>query len=44
MLGIIACGIGLLLTMSIVYLPVYFVYRDVVGFEEDSEIMKIGIE
>ena len=44
MLGIIACGIGLLLTMSIVYLPVYFVYRDVVGFEEDSEIMKSGIE
>jgi uncharacterized membrane protein len=44
MLGIIACGIGLLFTMSIVYLPVYFVYRDVVGFEDDSEIMKIGTE
>ena len=44
MLGIIACGIGLLFTMAIVYLPVYFVYRDVVGFEDDSEIMKIGTE
>ena len=44
MLGIIACGIGLLFTISIMYLPVYFVYRDVVGFEEDSEIMKIGTE
>jgi len=44
MLGIIACGIGLLFTMSLVYLPAYFVYRDVVGFEDDSEIMKIGIE
>ena len=44
MLGIIACGIGLLFTMSIVYLPVYFIYRDVVGFEDDSEIMKIGTE
>lgn len=44
MLGIIACGIGLLFTMSIMYLPVYFVYRDVVGFEDDSEIMKIGTE
>lgn len=44
MLGIIACGIGLLFTMAIVYLPVYFVYRDVVGFEDDREIMKIGTE
>ncbi|MEZ4795663.1 MAG: hypothetical protein R2785_00715 [Flavobacteriaceae bacterium] len=44
MLGIIACGIGLLFTISIFYLPVYFVYRDVVGFEDDSEIMKIGTE
>jgi len=44
MLGIIACGIGLLFTMSIIYLPVYFVYRDVVGFDDDSEIMKIGTE
>jgi hypothetical protein len=44
MLGIIACGIGLLFTISIMYLPAYFVYRDVVGFEDDSEIMKIGTE
>ena len=44
MLGIIACGIGLLFTISIMYLPAYFVYRDVIGFEDDSEIMKIGTE
>lgn len=44
MLGVIACFIGLLFTISIMYLPVYFVYRDVVGFEGDSEIMKIGTE
>ena len=44
MLGIIAFCIGVLFTMSIMYLPVYFVYRDVVGFEDDSEIMKIGTE
>ena len=44
MLVIIACFIGVLFTMSIMYLPVYFVYRDVVGFEDDSEIMKIGTE
>ena len=44
MVGAIACGIGMLFTISIVYLPVYFIYRDVVGFEDDSEIMKIGTE
>ncbi|MCB0462808.1 MAG: hypothetical protein KDC81_08905 [Flavobacteriaceae bacterium] len=44
MLGMIACFIGVLFTISIMYLPVYFVYRDVVGFEDDSEIMKIGTE
>ncbi|WP_299337192.1 hypothetical protein [uncultured Psychroserpens sp.] len=42
MLGIIACGIGLLFTISIVYLPVYFIYRDVVGFEDEDEIQYIG--
>lgn len=44
MLGILACGIGLLFTISIFYLPVHFVYRDVVGFEDHDEIMKIGTE
>lgn len=42
MLGFIVCFIGVLFTMSILFLPVYFVYRDVVGFEDDDEIMKIG--
>lgn len=44
MLGIIACGIGLLFTISIVYLPVYFIYRDVVGLDSDSDIDLIGKE
>jgi len=44
MLGILACGVGILFTMSIVYIPVYFVYRDVIGFEDNDEIMKIGTE
>lgn len=34
MLGVLACGIGIFFTISIIYLPVYFVYRDVVGFED----------
>ncbi|OEJ99219.1 hypothetical protein A8C32_08600 [Flavivirga aquatica] len=43
MLGIVACGIGLLFTISIVYLPVFFIYKQVVGFNNNSEIEKIGI-
>ncbi|WCO02271.1 hypothetical protein [Psychroserpens ponticola] len=44
MLGIIACGIGVIFTISIVYLPVYFIYREVVGFEDHDEIKYIGSE
>ena len=33
MLGVIACGVGLFFTLSLIYLPVYFIYRNVVGFE-----------
>ncbi|NQX86181.1 MAG: hypothetical protein HRT67_09810 [Flavobacteriaceae bacterium] len=44
MLGVIACGIGLFFTISIMYLPVYFVYKHVVGFDGDFEINLIGKE
>lgn len=40
--GIIACFIGLLFTICLMYLPMYFVYRDVIGFDELSEIDEIG--
>ncbi len=43
-LGMIACGIGMLFTISIIYLPTYFVYKDVVGFNDVSSIDRIGIE
>ena len=43
MLGIIGCGIGILFTMSIVYLPVFFIYKEVVGFDDSSEIEQIGV-
>ncbi|WP_242202645.1 hypothetical protein [Aestuariivivens insulae] len=43
MLGILGCVIGLLFTMSIVYLPVFFIYKDVVGFDNVSEIDQIGV-
>ncbi|MDG1728510.1 MAG: hypothetical protein P8K68_05315 [Algibacter sp.] len=43
MLGIIGCGIGVLLTISIVYLPVFFIYKEVIGFEDTNEIEQIGV-
>lgn len=42
MLGIIACGIGILLTISIAYLPFFLIYKEVIGFNEQSEIDLIG--
>jgi len=42
MLGLLACFIGVLFTMSIVYFPCYVIYREVVGFDETSEIDQIG--
>ncbi len=43
MLGAIACGIGMLFTISIAYLPVYFIYKNTIGFIEKSEIDEIGL-
>ncbi len=43
-LGVLGCGIGLLFTISILYLPVYFIYKESVGFQTDSEIDKIGTQ
>ncbi|HLV38286.1 hypothetical protein [Xanthomarina sp.] len=42
MLGIIACGIGVVLTISIAYLPSFLVYKEVVGWDESNEIDTIG--
>ncbi|MDO5968292.1 hypothetical protein Q4Q35_00595 [Flavivirga aquimarina] len=42
-LGILGCGIGILFTISIVYLPSFLIYKDVVGFKAHSEIDKIGL-
>jgi len=41
-LGIIGCGIGVLFTISVMYLPVFFIYKEVIGFGETSEIEQIG--
>ncbi len=42
-LGVVACGFGLLFTMSIMYMPVYFVYKEVIGFNTLSKIDEIGL-
>jgi len=48
LVGMMLCGIGVLATASFVYLPMYFVYKDTVGFGKDSEefqeINQIGEE
>lgn len=42
MLGALACVIGLLFTISIIYLPVFLIYKEVIGFKAHSEIEEIG--
>ncbi|OMP31639.1 hypothetical protein [Mangrovimonas sp. DI 80] len=32
-IGLVLCGVGLLITASFSYLPVYYIYKDSVGFE-----------
>lgn len=44
LLGAVACGFGVLFTISIIYLPAYLIYKDVVGFSKTTDIDKIGIE
>jgi hypothetical protein len=35
------CFIGVYVTASFNYLPAYFIYKEVVGFDNESEIKKI---
>ncbi|MFV0540344.1 MAG: hypothetical protein ACK5MZ_03785 [Aestuariibaculum sp.] len=43
LLGVIACVVGLLFTVSIVYLPNFLIYKKAIGFEEGyGEIDQIG--
>lgn len=40
-LTLLTCGIGSLFLSPFVYLPLYFVYKQVIGFEDSSEINQI---
>lgn len=42
MLGVFACVIGIVFTMSIVYLPSFLIYKDAVGSDETSPIDDIN--
>jgi hypothetical protein len=42
MLGALGCGIGMLFTFSIMYLPLYIVYKTLFGFDALTDIDKIG--
>ncbi len=41
-LGIVACFVGIMFTMAIVYLPAYIIYKDVVGFNTVDDLDLIG--
>ncbi len=38
LVGLLLCGIGIFFTSSFVYLPIYFVYKHVIGFEDDYRV------
>ncbi|XCF07240.1 hypothetical protein ABI125_05130 [Tamlana crocina] len=40
--GVVMCFIGVVVTASFAYLPVYFVYKDTIGFKEQNPIDEIG--
>jgi len=40
--GLLACGIGILVTAPFVYHPVYLVYKKVIGFDDEDVIAKLG--
>lgn len=42
MLGILGCIIGIVFTMSIIYLPTFIIYKDAVGYDDRSPIDDIG--
>lgn len=40
--GLLLCGVGVLFTAAFVYHPVYLIYKDVIGFDNTTEIDSIG--
>ncbi|WP_203257730.1 hypothetical protein [Hyunsoonleella ulvae] len=42
--GMLMCFIGVFVTSSFSYIPLYMIYKESVGFDDKSEIEQIGIE
>ena len=40
--GFLLCGIGAIVTTAFTYHPIYFIYKEVIGFKDQSEIQHIG--
>jgi len=40
--GLLLCGVGVLFTTAFVHHPVYLIYKDVIGFDNTTEIDSIG--
>lgn len=41
-IGIVMCFVGIFVTASFAYLPLYFIYKESIGFDNDGEIQEIG--
>ncbi|WP_377715850.1 hypothetical protein [Pseudofulvibacter geojedonensis] len=42
--GLLACGIGIYVTMSFIYIPLYIMYKEAIGFSDENSIDEIGRE
>ena len=43
MVGMLMCGVGIFVTASFAAIPLYFIYKEVIGFGEDvDELKQIG--
>ncbi len=38
--GLLLCGIGVFFTAAFVYHPMYFIYKNVIGFENDNQLIE----
>ena len=43
LVGMLLCFVGILFTVSFSYIPLYFIYKQVIGFSETDAIDEIGI-
>jgi len=43
LVGTLLCFIGVIVTASFAYLPLYFIYKESIGFNETNIIEEIGV-